>query len=303
METPATTPVQPEPPKPQRFKAPLVAGVAFGAALLGSNLYFASRTSSLEEQVRSLRAAVKTELIDLQDETRRANLVREQDLSELQKLISNTEVRSQEAAIQAGASARKYSERLAKQVADQQQKQLRNSSEELQQRLTSQIVEVKRAASQIHERMGGIASEMSNARTELASTKTEVEKTFGELRSMRGDLGVQSGKVATNARELAALKALGERSYYEFELPKTRTPQRIGDVAVQLKKWDVKRNRFTIELIADDKKTEKKDRTVNEPVQFYVARARVPYEIVVNEVRRDKIIGYMAAPKGKEQRF
>ena len=64
-----------------------------------------------------------------------------------------------------------------------------------------------------------------------------------------------------------------------------------------LRKADPKRSRFTVDVIADDKKVEKKDRTINEPVQFYVSRARQPYELVVNEVRKDRIVGYLAVPK------
>jgi hypothetical protein len=85
-------------------------------------------------------------------------------------------------------------------------------------------------------------------------------------------------------------------------LVKTKNPQRVGDVAIKLKKLDSRKNRFTIELIANDKKMEKKDRTINEPVQFYMAKTRLPHEIVVNEVQRDKIVGYLSMPKLKEAR-
>jgi hypothetical protein len=72
----------------------------------------------------------------------------------------------------------------------------------------------------------------------------------------------------------------------------------VGDVLIQLKKADPKNNRYTIELSADDKKVEKKDRTVNEPLQFVIAsRTRQPYEIVVNDVKKDQIAGYLSVPK------
>jgi hypothetical protein len=72
---------------------------------------------------------------------------------------------------------------------------------------------------------------------------------------------------------------------------------RVGDINVRLKKADTKRNRFTIELVADDKTIEKKDRTVNEPVQFYRSKARLPCELVVNEVKKNQIVGYVSVPK------
>jgi hypothetical protein len=131
----------------------------------------------------------------------------------------------------------------------------------------------------------------------VASTKTELEKTISELKSVRGDLGVQSGLIATNARELTALRALGDRNYYEFRIMKSKQFQKVGNVQLQLKKADMKRNKYTVDLIADDKKVEKKDKNTNEPVQFYLAGSRQPLELVVNEVTKDQISGYISAPK------
>ena len=124
-----------------------------------------------------------------------------------------------------------------------------------------------------------------------------MDATIAELRTVRGDLGVQSGLIATNARELSALKQMGERNYYEFNIAKSGGAQKIGVVTMSLKKADTKRNKYNLELVADDKKVEKKDKTINEPVQFYVAGARQPLEIVVNEVHKDRIAGYLATPK------
>jgi hypothetical protein len=103
--------------------------------------------------------------------------------------------------------------------------------------------------------------------------------------------------IATNGKELDALKQLGERNYAEFTIQKSKQPQRVGDIMVQLKKADPKRNRFTISVIADDKTVEKKDRTVNEPIQFYTSKAKQPEEIVVNSVSKNSIAGYLAMPK------
>jgi hypothetical protein len=123
-----------------------------------------------------------------------------------------------------------------------------------------------------------------------------------ELTRVTGDMGVMSGLVAKNGTELSALKQLGDRNYFEFNLSKTKAPQKVGDIAIQLKNTDPKKNRFTITLIADDKTVEKRDKNVNEPVQFYVAKARQPYELVVNEVKKNQIVGYLATPKVQQAR-
>lgn len=285
-----------------RFTAPLIAGVTLGAALVGGNIYFATRTNDLQSELHGMKTTMTSELTHVQESARTANAQRDQSLVELQKQLEAAEQKAQKAAMQSSAAARKYSDQLARKASEQHKVELEKSTADLQQQLSSQIGEVKQSATEIDTKVGGIATDVTTVKTDVASTRSELEKTINDLRSVRGDLGIQSGLVATNAKELDALRSLGERSYVEFQLPKTKGPQKVGDVAMQLKKWDTKRNRFTIELVADDKKVEKKDRTVNEPVQFYTANARQPYEIVVNEVRRDMIIGYLAMPKVKTAR-
>jgi hypothetical protein len=138
---------------------------------------------------------------------------------------------------------------------------------------------------------------VGNVKTDLSSTKSELETTIAGLKRAQGDLDSHSSLIATNAKELQALRDLGERNYAEFTLSKSKKSTRVADVSLELKKADVKRHRFTIEITADDVTVEKKDRTVNEPIQFLTKKAFQPYEIVVNEVRKDAIVGYLATPK------
>ena len=100
---------------------------------------------------------------------------------------------------------------------------------------------------------------------------------------------------------MSALRRLGERNYYEFTIKKQKERTRVGDAAtgvtLLLKSTDTKKNKYTLEVMADDKATEKKDKTINEPVQFILSKATQPYELVVNSVSKDLISGYLAAPK------
>lgn len=284
-----------------------VAAVAALALLAAGNVYFAYKANGLDTRLTEFQKSTKTELAALQNENRQAKSERDQSLAEMRKLVETVEAQSQQAAVKAAVSARRYSDGLAKKVADQQAAQLANTSKQfeqtsqsLQQQLSAQIGDVKQSASQTSTQLTGVVAEVASVKKEVAGAKSDLDRILSDMRSVRGDLGVQSGLIATNARELAALKALGEREYWEFELPKTKAPQRIGEVAVLLKKADTKRNRYTIELLSNDKKVEKKDRGVNEPVQFYRSRSHMPYEIVVNEVRKDMVVGYVAAPKLKD---
>lgn len=151
--------------------------------------------------------------------------------------------------------------------------------------------------------IAAVSGEVSGVKTDLGTTKTDVQKTQSDLAATNqklektiGDLGVQSGLVARNAGELDMLKRKGERNYYDFTLQKgAKTP--VSTVSLQLKKIDPKKSRFTLNVIADDRTIEKKDRTVGEPLQFYTGRDRLLYEIVVFSANKNSITGYLATPK------
>jgi hypothetical protein len=131
----------------------------------------------------------------------------------------------------------------------------------------------------------------------LGNTKSQLEQTVANLKRATGELDNHTSLIATNGKELQALRELGERNYSEFSIEKSKKPTRVADVMVVLKKADPKHNRFTIAITADDKTVEKKDRSINEPIQFYTSKARQPDEIVVNSVTKDHISGYLATPK------
>jgi chromosome segregation ATPase len=158
------------------------------------------------------------------------------------------------------------------------------------------------ASSKIDEVSGDVSNvkgDVSNVKADVASTRSELETTGTELKRVNGDLGVLSGLIATNGKELAALRELGERNYFEFSIKKTGAPEKVADVRLTLRKTDPKKNRFTLDVNANDKTTEKRDRTINEPIQFYVAGDHQPYEIVINTVTKDTVTGYLATPKTK----
>lgn len=295
------TPVSSEPTKtPGSGKMTAIAAV-LGVALAGGNIYLLNRTNTLESQMNDMRSNVKTELVTLQEHSDSTAAKSGEQFAALEAKINESGARSakevSQAVSRANLNTKKASDLWAKKLEEQQQQ-----AEEQHKALTSQLGELQQDATQTSTKVTGIATEVTGVKTDVAQTKGELEKTIGDLKSVRGDLGIQSGLIATNSKELNALRALGERDYVEFQLPKSKNPQKIGDVAMQLKRSDSKRNRFTIELIANDKRVEKRDRTVNEPVQFYMASARIPYEIVINEVRNDKIVGYLSAPKIRNPR-
>lgn len=180
------------------------------------------------------------------------------------------------------ARARSYAQNIRKQ---QQQSDAQ---------LRAQIGQVEQDTST---KFGQVSTDLNATKTDLGSTKADLEATKGKLQSTIGDMGVQSGLIARNHDEVEDLKRLGERDIFEFSLGKTKAPQHVGPIQIVLRKVDTKHYKYTLNVVADDKSIEKKDRTVGEPIQFYVRGARAPYEIVVFDLTKDHAKGYLSTPK------
>jgi chromosome segregation ATPase len=188
-------------------------------------------------------------------------------------------------------------------------KQLTQRLEEQQKAVAGELTELKDATTTTNSKISDVSNDVTGVKTDVttvkadvASTQTELEKTGSELKRAIGDMGVMSGLIATNSKDLNALRELGEKNYYEFDLKKAALTQKVGNVTITLKKSDPKRNRYTVEVLADDQRVEKRDKTINEPVQLYVTENRQPYEIVVNQIKKDEVVGYLATPKVKMAR-
>jgi hypothetical protein len=148
--------------------------------------------------------------------------------------------------------------------------------------------------------VGKVKDDVEASKAAIDASKTAIEETQAQLQRAVGDLGEQSGLIARNADEVAALKRAGLREYYEFNLPRGKSPTAIGPVAMRLRDADAKRHKFNLVLVVDDVEIEKKDKTLLEPVQFYRKGSRQLNEIVVYAVQKDRITGYLSTPKASE---
>lgn len=146
-------------------------------------------------------------------------------------------------------------------------------------------------------KLGSLTGEVGTVKTDVAATRQELQQTQMKLERTIGDLGVQSGLIARNHGELEELKRRGERDYVEFDLKKSKNYTRVGTVSLRLNKTDTKRQKFTLTVLANDKVIEKKDKTLLEPVQFYLQGTRHLLEVVVYEVSKDRVVGYLSTPK------
>jgi hypothetical protein len=283
------------PPDGPGFKIPILFGAVL--ALTGASVYFYYQLSQVRTELAETRDQILAEVAKVHETSNVTTATNKQKMDALRGELAAARSQAGKLAGDAKVEAEKHADEIAAKLSQVQDEQAKKVSE-----VSTAVTQVKDEATQTKSQVGQVTTEVSTLKTDQAATKSELEKTISDLKSTRGDLGVQSGLIATNGKELAALKALGERNYVEFKLAKEKTAQKVGDIQIRLKNADPKKNRYTIELIADDKMVEKKDKTINEPVQFLLSRAVQPYELVVNEVRKDMIVGYVAAPKVQQAR-
>ncbi len=289
--SPTSSYLEPQPPDRSGLKTALVAGALI--ALVAFNVYLYIQVDHLRTDLAKAHDSMMTELSNLREASSVTTASQKRHLDTLKEELDNARNQARSLSSQAKAEALAHAEQLAKQLAEEQAK--------AQQQFNSEISGVKQAADtaaqNLTAKITDVSTDVGGVKTQVASTQAELQKTISQLKSVQGDMGVASGLIATNASELSALKRLGERNYFEFKLGKSKERQRVGDVTLLLKKTDPKKNKYTLEVMADDKLTEKRDKNINEPVQFYTSKARQPYELVVNQVQKDQIVGYLATPK------
>jgi hypothetical protein len=197
------------------------------------------------------------------------------------------------------ASLQQATEQLQSKLG-QTQKEVVNKTAQLakQQQVSEQRLreESQKNIGAVATEVGGVKTDVAGAKTDIASTKADLEATKAKLQSAIGDLGVQSGLIAHTRDELDYLKHRGDRNIYEFTLKKNEKKP-VSTISLELKKVDAKKGKFNMNVIADDRTIEKKDRTIMEPLQFYTGRDRSLYEVVVMTADKNTISGYLSTPK------
>jgi hypothetical protein len=149
--------------------------------------------------------------------------------------------------------------------------------------------------------VASVKTDVGGVKTDVATTRSDLETTKSQLQRVIGDAGVMSGLIATNHSELDELKHKGDRNYFEFTLQRGAKPTLLSTITVQLKRLDNKRGKYTLDVSADDRNIEKKDKNLDEPVQFYTGKNPVLFEIVVNSMDKNSVSGYLSTPKNAPQ--
>jgi hypothetical protein len=129
---------------------------------------------------------------------------------------------------------------------------------------------------------------------DVSGVKNDLDATKSNLQMARSEMGTL---IARNHDEIDQLRRMGQRDYFEFTVTRKAGAQKVGAVQVELKDTNIKKNQFTINVLADDKNFEKKNRSVNEPIFFYTGGSRQPLELVINKVSKSTASGYLSVPK------
>jgi uncharacterized protein (DUF2141 family) len=140
--------------------------------------------------------------------------------------------------------------------------------------------------------------DVKNVDTKVTAVSTDLNSTKEELKMAKSEMGTL---IARNHDEIDQLRRLGERDYVEFTLDGKNKPQKVGNVTVELKGVNQKKNQVNLAMTVEDKRFEKKNRAMNEPIFFYISGTHIPEEIVINKVGKDQVSGYVSIPKANAQ--
>jgi hypothetical protein len=258
---------------------------------LAGNVYQYVRSERLSGDLTANQRSTQQEIQKLTETASAAIQLDQQRFDQLKEQLNSS-----------AAATLKQARSEVRRTSSQVSRDLDKAHQDVVQQLSSLKQETTAKLNDTSAKLNDTSVKVNDTSDRLDRVSDELGRTGSSVRQVVGDLGVVSGQVATNAKELAALRELGERNYFEFNLNKTSEPQKVGDIRLVLKKSDPKHNRYTLQVLADDKIVEKRDKTINEPVQLYVGGSRQPYEIVVNQVKKNQVVGYLSTPKAKLSR-
>ena len=129
---------------------------------------------------------------------------------------------------------------------------------------------------------------------DVTGVKTDLDATKNSIQMARSEMGTL---IARNHDEIDQLRHMGQRDYFEFTVQRKGGATKVGTIQVELRDTNLKKNQYTINVLADDKSFEKKNRSVNEPIFFYTGGSRQALELVINKVTKSSAAGYLSVPK------
>ena len=278
-----TTQPQPEKKSISGQMIALALVIVFAAA---TNVYLFSRMKSLEVEAHTLRTQIDTEIARVHESSAYRNIQARREFEDLREEVKKT--RSQ-ITKETDANTRARTRSLADNVAKKQREQ--------QEMLLGEIRVVSGKAGEVQQGVDEVRTDVQAMQSDAEKTRVQLNETGAMLRSTHNHVMDLDGQVSGNAAGIENLRKLGERERIGFALKKTDRMQRVGGIYLRLKNTSPKNNRFTLEVMADDKKVEQRKKHVHEAMRFYLPGSAQPYEIVITAVRKDQVNGYVSRAK------
>lgn len=266
----------------------IVGGIAV-AALIGFNVQLMNKVGDIEESAANVRATLTSEVSDLEASLSAQSGMHQREIGELQSSVEKTK---KEAAARARAEARRGAEQLAKTIAAKEQAQ--------QDMFLSEIGNVRGVTDTNRQGIEDVNVKVTGVQTDVDETRVALNETADLLTNTQGDVDAISGRVGTHEAAIERLRMQGQRDVTQFELAVAKERTKVESIHMRVKDIDYRKNRYTLEVMADDQVTVHKNRLLNQPVEFYVTGVAQPYEVVVTEIERDQVMGFLATPKFKQ---
>jgi hypothetical protein len=254
----------------------ILAAVGLGIGWKGLS-YAQDSRHALNGDIQALKQSYSKDVDSLQQrltQNEKTNADLKGDLSVVTQRLQITQVQLKKARQEAQEEAQQVREESNKHIAD------------MGVQVNSQL-----ATKASNDDVKAVDGQVTVVRTDLDSTKKDLQMARSEMGTL----------IARNHDDIETLRRMGERDYIEFTVAAKNTPQKVGDVTIELKNTDPKKNQCNLALVVDDKRTEKRSRTINEPIFFYAHGSRRAMEIVINQVEKNKVVGYLSVPKPVQQ--
>jgi hypothetical protein len=265
-----------------------IALAAAAVVLLGAGAHLLHGIHGLRQDTVRVERTIAAGIAALRETAARASDAQYEAAAVLAKDLDATHGETATAARAAQTETQRYAELLLRRTAREHRDQIERVDEEL-----SRARAASHAVDQASRQLGDARSDLAATRGGAGAVETDLARVATDLEALR--IAARS-----NRAQLAALRASAERRVFEFRVRKPAQPAEVAGIAILLRTADPKRNRYSVDLIADGLRTEQRDRTLQEPVRFYASRSRVPCELVVTEIGQDEVAGYVAVPAATE---
>jgi hypothetical protein len=278
------------------------------ATFLGASVFVLALFGYQSYDIHSTRTMMQSRLDGLES---KVQAVQDSDVNRIAELTTSLNMANE----RIGATSKDIIKQTEKATAALKKEQSKTVAD-LHNQLQSQTEQHEKAVNALRdESVAKIEKVQQDANSQIGAVNGDVKAVNGQVDLVKGDLALTKDQLAANRREigdvrdslgrqiahneseLSILKRRGERNYIEFNIPKSNSMQRVGDIQLQLTKADAKAQRYDVALLVSDAKLAKKGQIINEPVPLLVGKNQLRYELVVNSVEKDRIRGYVSAPK------